>query len=119
MTNKEKYERVKFYTNQRDIVGMLGSFLVDDAYKDINFIKYIKEIDPTLFYGFHNIIIEELEEQQKVMTSCAELLKCDKLSDSTKAKIAVQATELAEKCRAIVGAAKELSEIFAKAEKGM
>jgi len=115
MTNKEKLERIKYFADKQDVIGILGSFLIDDAYKDVEFAKFIKQTDPQLFYGIHPIIMNQLEQNQKVMESCIFILENEKLSINTKAQIANASKELAEKCKAVACAAKELCEVFDKA----
>lgn len=115
MTNKEKLERIKFFADKHDVIGILGSFLIDDAYKDVEFAKFIRETDPQLFYGIHPIIMNELEKNRQVMESCIFILDNKKLSIQTKTKIAEISKELAEKCKAVACAAKELCEVFDKA----
>lgn len=117
MTNKEKCEIIKQFVDKKDVVGILGSFLIDDAYKDVEFARYMKNSYPDIFYGIHPIILEELEKQKKVLMSCVALISDNRISDKLKADIAKQSKELAEKNVAIGGAAKELCETFEKAKK--
>lgn len=117
MTNKEKCEIIKQFVDKKDVVGILGSFLIDDAYKDVEFARYMKNSYPEMFYGIHPIIVDELENQKKIMISCVALLESDRISDKLKAEIANQSRQLAEKNVAIGGAARELCETFEKATK--
>lgn len=115
MTNKEKYEMIKHFADNNDVIGVLGSFLVDDAYKDINFVRFLKDSDPKLFFNIHPMIMADLEKHQKVMESCVYILDKTKVSNKVKEQLVVISTGIAEKCKAIVGAAKELCDIFDKA----
>lgn len=115
MTNKEKLERIKFFADKQDVIGILGSFLIDDAYKDVEFAKFIRETDPQLFYSIHPIIMNQLEKNKQVMDSCVFILENNKLSKQTKSRIASISIELAEKCKTVACAAKELCEVFDKA----
>ena len=117
MTNKEKCEIISKFTNEKDVIGILASFMIDDAYKDVDFIKYMRKSYPNLFENIHSIIIEELDKQKKILESCVALLGSSKVSDDAKSKIAVIGKELAEKNVAIAGAAKELCETFEKTSK--
>lgn len=115
MTNKEKCDFIKHFYDQKDVVGILGSFLIDDAYKDVEFAKYMKNSYPELFFGIHPIILEELEKEKEAAKSCAALLANDKISKQTKAEIAQKGNTLVEKIQAIIGAAKALCITFSKA----
>ena len=115
MTNKEKCESIKQYVEKKDVVGVLRSFLVDEAYRDVEFARYMKNTYPDLFYSIHPMIIEELEKQKEVITSCVALLENTKLSDKLKSEIALYGKHLAEKNIAMGGAAKELCATFEKA----
>lgn len=117
MTNKEKCEIIKQFVDKKDVVGILGSFLIDDAYKDVEFAKYMRNSYPEMFYGIHPIIVDELEKQKTVMKSCIALLESNRVSDKLKIEIANQSRQLAEKNVAIGGAARELCETFEKATK--
>lgn len=115
MTNKEKLEKIKYFVDKQDILGILESFLIDDAYKDIDFIKFIKSNDPQLFYSIHPIILKELDNYQKVTDSIVFILEKTNLSKETKYEVAKIGKDLTERCKAIICAAKELNEIFDKA----
>ena len=115
MTNKEKYEMIKHFADNNDVVGVLGAFLVDDAYKDVDFVRFLKNSDSKLFFDIHPMIMTELEKYQKIMEACVYILDQTKVSKESKEKLALVSTGLAEKSKAIVGAAKELCEVFNKA----
>ena len=115
MTNKDKCEFIKHFVDQKDAVGILSSFMIDDAYKDVEFAKYMKNSYPELFFNIHSVIMEELEKEKKAVESCAALLSNDKISKQTKAEIAQSGENLVEKIRAIIGAAKALCATFNKA----
>lgn len=115
MTNKEKYERIKKHVEEKNAIGILAAFMIDDAYKDVEFAKYLKNYDPSLFYEIHPAIIADLTKHSDVVSSCLELLKTGKLSLSTKAEMVKQLEELNTKCNAIALAAKELCVVFDKA----
>ncbi len=117
MTNKEKCEIIKQFVDKKDVIGILGSFLIDDAYRDVEFARYMKDLYPETFYGIHPVIVDELENQKKVITSCVALLESNRISDKLKCEIANQSKQLAEKNIAISGAARELCETFEKASK--
>lgn len=115
MTNKEKCEIIKQFVDKKDVIGVLGSFLIDDAYKDVEFAKYMKNSYPDMFISIHPMILKELEKQKNVIISCVALLETNKISDKLKREIALRGKDLAEINLAMAGAAKELGNTFIKA----
>ena len=112
MTNEEKYEKIKFFADKKDVVGMLGVFQIDDTNQKLEFVKFLKKIDPKLFYNVHPIIMEELEKQHKVMDSCVFVLENSKISQLTKSKLSAYCKEVVEECIVIATSARDLCEIF-------
>lgn len=117
MTNKEKCEIIKQFVDKKDVVGILGSFLIDDAYKDVEFVKYIKENDREMFNAIHPIIVAELERYQNALMSSVFIMEKTNVPDRLKSELSFHCRQLVEKSLAIGSAAKELGDTFDKANR--
>lgn len=115
MTKEEKCEAIKFFIERKSAIGILGVFAIDDAYKDVEFAKFIIKTEPEMIKSVSSILEDEMNKKHDGINSAMQLLKTKKLSKSLSVKVASYLDREVDFCRAICEASKDLIQTFKQA----